>query len=245
MFRPSVKKKISRQKKYYGKLVQNLRMPDSVILDIGANEGFVSDIFIGQRLAVVAVEPDPRNIRILQARFQKYRDFSLYPCLCSAMPGFRSFWISIDNSAFSTGSMKWKNLLSAEHYTLKSHFRDKPEEIQATTMDEIIRAHGKIAFAKIDIEGSELDCLQGLSEKIPLIAFEANLPEFAEETISCIFHLAGIDPDAEFSYSSDFNFEMSGFLSAREFCKLIESIPHRNIDVICKMSNYNEFYGAG
>ena len=243
-FRGETRRKLARQKLYYNSLIQNLHMPDSVILDIGANEGFVSKIFLDQGLSVVGIEPDPRNIRILQARFKRSRHFTLYPCLCSTKPGFSLFWISLDNSAFSTSNLKWKNLLSAGQYRFQSHFKNSPAEVQATTMDEIIRVHGKIAFAKIDTEGSELDCLLGLSSKLPLLAFEANLPEFSEETVSCVLHLARIDAKAQFSYSFDLNTRIPDFLPADEFCKLIGSIPHRNIDVICRMTNYHEFYAG-
>ena len=243
MLRPEVRKKLDIQSAYYARLTKDLRMPDSVILDIGANEGFISATFLGRGHRVVAIEPDPRNIKILKARFQGNRHFSLYPCLCGAASGSRPFWISQSNSAFSTGNLKWKRLLSEGKYPLHSHFAKDPMHIQVTTMDEIIRIHGKIAFAKIDTEGSELDCLQGLSEKIPLLVFEANLPEFAEESISCVLRLAAIDGGALFSYSSNFKTEGAGYLAAGEFCRLIESMQDRNIDIICRMSNYKEYYG--
>ena len=243
-FNPGVKKKLISQRKYYNDLLANLRIPDAAILDIGANEGFVSEIFLDKGFGVVAVEPDPRNVSILKARFGLNRNFLLYPCLCGTEAGLQQFWLSERNNAFSTNNLKWKNLLSGGNYRFHAHFMEDPIEIQATTLDEILRAHGKLVFAKIDAEGSELNCFQGLSEKIPLIAFEANLPEFAEETISCVQRLAAIDEGATFNYSSEFNLPGPEYLTAIEFCNLISTIRSPNIDVICRMSNYLEFYGA-
>jgi hypothetical protein len=60
-----------------------------------------------------------------------------------------------------------------------------------TTLDALIGAYGMPAFCKIDIEGSELEALQGLSQPMPAISFEF-VPGAVELARSCIAHLEQI-----------------------------------------------------
>jgi FkbM family methyltransferase len=242
LLNPEVKKKLARQRKYYLTLIGHLRSQDVTVLDVGANEGFVSEIFLNNGFKVIGIEPDPRNVQVLKARFDSLPNFELYPCLCASDAESRQFWLN-KNNAFSTSSLKWKSLLTKGSYRYHSEYTEKPLEIPAITLNEILRNHRKIGFAKIDTEGAELECLRGLSEKIPLITFEANLPEFEEETISCIRHLAAIDEKASFGYSSNFNLH-SKYMGAELFCKFIRTVTGPTIDVICRMSNYQEFYDS-
>ena len=45
-------------------------------------------------------------------------------------------------------------------------------DVAATTLDALIQEHGRPAFIKIDVEGAELDVLQGLSCAVPTVSFE-------------------------------------------------------------------------
>ena len=43
-------------------------------------------------------------------------------------------------------------------------------------------------YIKIDVEGNELSSISGLSQAVPFLSFEVNLPEFRNNTIRCIEH---------------------------------------------------------
>lgn len=88
---------------------------------------------------------------------------------------------------------------------------------------------------KIDVEGFEAEVFEGLSQPVLVIFFEANLPEFEEETIRCIKKYATLTK-AEFNYTTEE--PPSGFASDRwlpheEFCALIRS----------RQFGYAEIYG--
>jgi Methyltransferase FkbM domain len=98
-------------------------------------------------------------------------------------------------------------------------------DVELVTLDDLIAQHGTPAFAKIDVEGFELEVFTGLSQPIRAVCFEANLPEFGEETISCIERYAALTT-AEFNYTTEeppSRFASEDWLSADALCALIQA----------------------
>jgi len=58
-------------------------------------------------------------------------------------------------------------------------------DVEATTLDRLIEAHGKPDFCKIDIEGGEEAALAGLSQPIDVISIE-RLPEALADFDGCL-----------------------------------------------------------
>src|ERR1700704_5587203 len=57
---------------YYRNILVGFHKGD-LIFDIGANQGFKTDIFLKLGAAVIAVDPDETNQRILREKFLTYR----------------------------------------------------------------------------------------------------------------------------------------------------------------------------
>jgi hypothetical protein len=99
-----------------------------------------------------------------------------------------------------------------------------------TTFDELIEQFGIPNFAKIDVEGFELNVLTGLTQKIPLLSLEYTTPELTENLVKCIEYLNKLSSDYTFNYStgetmilaSDYWFNFS------EFLKIIRSEGFQN-----------------
>jgi len=66
---------------------------------------------------------------------------------------------------------------------------DRELTVPVTTLDELVAQHGEPRFCKIDVEGSELDVLRGLSRPVPALSFEY-LPPVAERAVACVARLA-------------------------------------------------------
>ena len=115
--------------------------------------------------------------------------------------------------------------------------------IGLTTLDRIIEDEGIPSFIKIDVEGHELEVINGLSIKIPLLSFEANFPEFKEETLLIIEKLNHIDEECTFNYSTNFQLELDDFIDEIKFKEAILKIDNIVcLEIFCKMSNYSIFY---
>lgn len=70
-------------------------------------------------------------------------------------------------------------------------------QVSVTTLDDLIDQYGRPAFCKIDVEGSELDVLNGLSQAIPILSFEY-LPAAIEIALGCIERLGQL---GEYEYN--------------------------------------------
>ena len=64
----------AKEVEFYRKTLLEFRN-GNIIFDIGANEGYKTDIFLRLGAKVVAVEPDEHNQRILKQNFLTYRLF--------------------------------------------------------------------------------------------------------------------------------------------------------------------------
>jgi len=241
-FNPSVKIKLKKQNDYYSDFLKNLKTGSHIAFDIGANEGFVSEVFLERNLEVVAVEPDARNTAILTSRFVKNPKFHLLSCAAGGSLGTEKLYSQKDGTAFSTINPKWKELIEKGDYRFHFLYESETRPVQLITLDQLIQSHGIPSFIKIDVERNESEVMKGISQKIPLLVFEANLPEFINETFDCLEHLYHIDKKIVFNYSSAFTYGADQFFGYEDFKHVLSSLDHRCVDIICIMSNYFDYY---
>jgi hypothetical protein len=64
-------------------------------------------------------------------------------------------------------------------------------EVPLTTIDFLFETYGLPAFTKIDVEGYELEVLQGATSPIQCLSLEF-APEFLDQMIVCIKHLESL-----------------------------------------------------
>ena len=181
---------------------------------------------------VIAVEPSPYNIKILRTRFQGNINIVIVPSAISSKKGKEIFFESESDNAINTLSTKWKQIGEARTHSHKLY--GKSYEVETITLDEIIKNFGIPAFIKIDVEGHEEIALKGLTRRVPLLSFEAILPDFLNETIKCVEHLRAVNSSAVFNYVVDNKLVFDSFVSKPELITSIQSLPDQTIEVICK-----------
>ena len=190
----------SRQKElqFYAKL----GIPSNeLIFDIGANIGDKSALFRKIVKTVVAVEPDLRNNELLKRRFKNSSLVRIVNSAVGEEAGTALFHINISGSPANTLSNKWKSILedpSANRWSKSLEF-ETSYEVDVVTLDILIQKFGNPFYIKIDVEGYELQALKGLNTSPPLLSFEANFPEFRQETLECIRELYRLSPRATFN----------------------------------------------
>ena len=129
---------------------------EDCFLDIGANIGWFTVIgsrLVGDRGLVLAVEPDPFNLRLLKRnlRLNGCYNVEVFPLALSDRPGKATLYRSSNNQG---------------DHQLAVH-SDRPDHVRVRVIavDELLqRWLQKIDFIKIDTQGSEAAILRGMSE---------------------------------------------------------------------------------
>jgi FkbM family methyltransferase len=232
MLRPSVKKELAEQKKLYLPLLNSFSGSSNLVFDIGANEGFLAAIFRDTCFKVVAVEPAKRNIAILKQRFRNDSNVIIIEAAVSDKEGEINFYESKTNAAFGTASQKWKE----QGVSLHPHLSyEQASAVKTITLDQLIKNYGQPSFIKVDVEGHEEFAIKGLSQKLPLISFEAILPEFLEETRNCIDHLTKLNEKARFNFAANNQLIWDDFKTPDVLLKVIKQLPPQTIEIFCRM----------
>ena len=192
---------------FYRNTLTGFRKGD-LIFDIGANQGQKTDIFLRLGARLLAVEPDPSNQKILRQNFLNYRlkrkPVTIVGKAVSDKPGKAVLLIDEPGSAKNTLSQKWADSLRTDsgRFGKKLAFGETCA-VETTTLEELIRSHGKPYYVKIDVEGHELSVVRGMQSAVPFLSFEVNLPEFAGEAEECVRILDKIAPGGDFNKTSD------------------------------------------
>lgn len=211
-----------------------------LVFDVGANQGDKSDIFLRIGTNVVAIDPDARNINVLQKRFWKNEKISIIEKAVGEKEGRNTFFIASQGSSFNTLSTKWRDVLQNESV---SRF-DTPQQfnssydVSVTTLDKLIEQFGCPTFIKIDVEGYEVNVIEGLSHSVKYLSFELNLPEFLQEGLQCLSLLSDLGQGAlMFNCVTDWQegFRWTDWREVTDIENLIKSGVIRYVEVFCKM----------
>ena len=156
-----------RAKRLYGEFLG----PGDVAFDIGAHVGGRVRVWRHLGARVVAVEPQPDCLRVLRLFFGRDADVAIVPGAAGAKPGKAQLALSSATPTVSSMSPGWIESVTTD--SSFAHVRwDRSAEVEVTTLDDLIAAHGVPAFLKVDVEGFEADVLAGLSQPVPALSFE-------------------------------------------------------------------------
>lgn len=132
-------------------LLKKYIQKNDVVLDIGANIGFYATILsdiVSEKGVVHCFEPDVQNFGHLK----------------KATTGFKN--IQLNNKAVGPKTEKLKiytsKNLNVDHRTYKPEEYDKEIEIDAVSIDDYLNNDSKVDFIKMDIQGFEMQAVQGM-----------------------------------------------------------------------------------
>jgi len=232
---PRLQRSINAEAKLYKSVLTGMS-DKSLIFDIGANLGNTSEIFCDLGGTVIAVEPDVINLNCLRARFSSENNITIVPVAISDTVTNETIYLQDNGDALHTLSDKWKRYLEDDNDRWDDTLTfSKKRSIQTTTLEELIQKYGTPYFIKIDVEGYEEKVISGLKTPVPLLSFEANLPQFLEETIRCVDYLNSLSEKTMFNYSDNENLLLGEFTGCEKIKSIIANTQLRYIDVYCKM----------
>jgi FkbM family methyltransferase len=157
----------------YGTLIR----PGETVVDIGAHGGRHTVRFldlVGRRGKVYAYEPIPQKAAALKDRFAGTR-CTIREKALSSRKGRATFTV-VENALEESG-------LRERIYNIPDPIKCEID-VAIGTLDSDFRWHwGRIDYIKIDIEGGEIDCLEGARRTIarhrPLISIEYGYPAYS------------------------------------------------------------------
>jgi FkbM family methyltransferase len=174
--------------------------------DIGAHLGDRVRAFSKLGARVIALEPHPEMMSWLRRWYGPNPNITLIEQAAGAQPGMETLWMSRLTPSVSTISKNW--MTTVQHNRRFAGVRwEEQILVTVTTLDGLISDYGRPTFCKIDVEGAELEVLQGLSQTLPALSFEY-IPAMIETALGCIKRL---DQLGRYEY----NWRVSEFPSLR------------------------------
>lgn len=161
--------------------------PGDLCFDVGAHLGDRVRALSALGARVVALEPHPGMMRWLRHWYGRTAAVRLVEQAAGAEPGTATLWVSRLTPSVSTVSQEWLATVRGNRRFAGVRW-DEQVPVRVTTLDALIAEYGTPAFCKIDVEGAELQVLQGLSQPLPALSFEY-IPATIESTLACIQRL--------------------------------------------------------
>jgi FkbM family methyltransferase len=152
--------------------------------DIGAHLGDRLRAWSNLGARVVALEPHPDMMSWLRRWYGEKTNIVLLEQAVGAQAGTATLWMSRLTPSISTISHQWLTAVQQNPRFAGARW-DEQISVTVTTLDDLIAQYGKPMFCKIDVEGAELEVLQGLSQPLPALSFEY-IPAVMETALGCM-----------------------------------------------------------
>jgi len=197
---------------------------DDLCFDIGAHVGSRLSVWSRLGARVIGVEPQPLCMRWLERRYGHLANVTLVEEAVGANPGMATLLVSQRTPTVTTLSQDWiDSVRRARSFSTVQW--DETVAVTVTTLDDLIDRYGEPAFCKIDVEGYELDVLQGLSRPIRALSFEYVVAA-KEAALDCVRYLKQLGA-YEYNWSPGESQEMQepAWLGAEEMLAHLQGLP--------------------
>jgi FkbM family methyltransferase len=146
---------------------------------------------------ILAFEPDPENIKLLEKTLSEPDLQNIEVCKCALSNRLAEVSFFQDTLTSATGSVAGKDKPWIEQYLNGSAYEIR---VKTETLDSVIRQDRSPSLIKIDVEGHEVEVLEGgkniLSEAKPLMIIES-FPPTQSTVLSLLCELGYHSMDAD------------------------------------------------
>src|SRR5581483_3419301 len=144
---------------------------DALCFDLGAHLGDRTGYFRALGARVVAVEPQPELIAVLQRLYGRDPGVTLVEAAVGARPGTATLYRDPVNPTVATLSERFRRQVAASPAFAGVRWREA-RTVPVTTLAALIERFGLPDFTKIDVEGFEAEVLRGLNRPLPALSLE-------------------------------------------------------------------------
>lgn len=227
---PKEFRKRQEEPNFYKKFLNRHPSKNKLIFDVGANRGHKSAVFSKLSKRVIAFEPSKKLFDHLQWRFRDTNVIVLNCALGSEVSEAEMFLVE-NNEAYN--SLKRKHIETTTNSRGIANLETvKREKIKVQVLESFIGEFGVPKYIKIDVEGYEYEVLNGLKTSVPLLSFEANLPEFCSETIKSMEYLDKLSAgNYVYNFANDNFFLLEKFLAKDAAIEFIKTTKLRYLEI--------------
>ncbi|MFD2181572.1 FkbM family methyltransferase [Rhodoplanes azumiensis] len=199
--------------------------PGDLVFDIGAHVGDRTAAFRRRGARVVAVEPQPHLVTVLDVLFRRDPGVTIEPVVVGRSEGTAELLINRDNPTVSTVSEQFVAAAAGAPGWAEECWTERLT-VPMTTLDALIARHGVPAFIKIDVEGFEAEALLGLSHEVAALSFEFTTIQ-RDVALAALDRCVALGYDKfEASLGESHRFEHGAWRSAEEIRSWILGLPH-------------------
>lgn len=211
--------KLRRMRHFYAQFIR----AGDLCFDLGAHVG--NRLWVWQSLGarVIGVEPQPACIALLRRWYGRNPRITLVEEAVGAASGEATLFVSAETPTVTTLSQSWiRTVQQADSF---ANVRwDGATAVRVTTIDDLIARYGEPAFCKIDVEGYELEVLQGLSQPLRALSFEY-IGAAKAIAVACVVQLTALG-DYVFNWSrgEQHHWQSERWLSAAETLHWLDTL---------------------
>ena len=153
-------------------LIDTIAPDCATFVDVGGNQGVWSDLMLragGSTKRGLIFEPSTSALAVLREKFAAHPELTIVPMAVSDRPGKVTFYEE-ENAGGTSSCVPGYSKPTAQ-----------PREVQVTTVDAALAAHGiaRVDVMKVDVEGFDLRVLKGAralltDHRVGLVQFEYN-----------------------------------------------------------------------
>ena len=158
--------------------------------DIGANVGDHAGLLLAIPTRVVAVEPQSSCQAALERRYGRNPRFTLVRAALGPKAGEAEIRVPESGLTLASLSHEWTERVQASGRFAQVSWNET-ERVEILTLDALVQRYGEPEFCKIDVEGYELEVLEGLTVPLRALSIEFT-PEYLDATTACVARLLSL-----------------------------------------------------